>query len=80
MAKNKPLDVAADMAAGTPAGAPESAPEGGDTAPGVAQAPPPEALPQGGGRYTRTPAGDLVRVADQPTQPASNGNVTKEQA
>lgn len=72
MAKTKPLEPGADA-------------PGGDTAQGVAQSAmqsaPPEALPQGGGRYTRTPAGDLVRVqAEQETQTASNGNDVKEQA
>ncbi len=67
MAKTKPLDAVAD------------APAGGDTVQGAAI--PPEALPQGGGRYTRTPAGDLVRVqAEQETQPASNGTDAKEKA
>lgn len=73
MAKNKPLDAPADATAS------------GDTAQDVVQSAiqstPPEALPQGGGRYTRTPAGDLVRVhAEQETQTASDGNDAKEQA
>jgi hypothetical protein len=77
VAKTKPLEPGADA----PAGASVDAPAGGDTTQGVAQSPAPEALPQGGGRYTRTPAGDLVRVqAEQETQPASDGKNVKEQA